>query len=293
VPPARGVVIERWTGPRFLEEAHAWIAEQVEPTAPIEQPHVRAWSTVLRVPTGDGDLFFKANAPLAEHEAAILEQLGPLAPDVLPEVVAIDAERRWFLLRDAGPRLREQPIEGAWVDVLGRYADVQVAAAPSADALVAAGVPDRRGAMLPGLYESLGGDPRIVAELWAELERLGLPETIQHDDLHDGQVFLRDGRTRILDWGDACVSHPFLTFGVAAYFLDDAAVDAYLGRWGDPVALRAAVPGARRLAGVSRALTWRAVGEIAPPDRHDDYATGQAMWVQRVATEPERWGETF
>ena len=208
MPFARGVVIERWTDPRFLEEATAWILQWVEPTAPIEQPHVRAWSTVLRVPTAAGDLFFKANAPMAAHEAAILEQLTPLAPDCLPEVVALDTERRWLLLRDGGARLREQPAEGAWIDVVRRYADLQRASARSADALVAAGVPDRRAAMLPALYESLGGDPRIVDELLTELEPVGLPETIQHDDLHDGQVFLRDGRTRILDWGDACVSHP-------------------------------------------------------------------------------------
>ena len=42
-----------------------------------------------------------------------------------------------------------------------------------------------------------------------ELAAYGIPETIQHDDLHDGQVFVSDGRYRIFDWGDSCVSHPF------------------------------------------------------------------------------------
>src|SRR3954454_20441382 len=42
-----------------------------------------------------------------------------------------------------------------------------------------------------------------------ELASYGIPETIQHDDLHDGQVFLQDGRYRFSDWGDSCVSHPF------------------------------------------------------------------------------------
>ena len=286
-------MIERWTDPRFLEEAVGWIAQWVEPTAPIEQPHVRAWSTVLRVPTAAGDLFFKANAPMAAHEAAILELLTPLAPDLLPEVVAIDAERRWLLLRDGGARIREHPAEGAWIDVVGQYADLQRAAAGSADALVAAGVPDRRAAMLPALYESLGGDPRIVEELLTELEPVELSETIQHDDLHDGQVFLRDGRTRILDWGDACVSHPLLTLAVSADFLDDAATDAYLERFGDSGVLRRAVPAARRLGGVSRALNWAAVAAIAPTEAREHFRAGQEIWVRRVAQPPERWDDKF
>jgi len=148
-------VIETWTDPRWLEEAHAWIHGAVEPTAPIEQPHVRPWSTVLRVPTRDGDLFFKANAPAFAHEAAILERLVPLAPDLLPELVVVDRDRRWLLLRHAGDRVRELPGDAPWQDVLAHYADLQAAAAPLVDELVAAGVPDRRLAALPDVYASL------------------------------------------------------------------------------------------------------------------------------------------
>jgi hypothetical protein len=142
-------VIETWTDPRWLEDAHAWICGQAEPTAPIEQPHVRPWSTVLRVPTREGHLFFKANAPAFAHEAAILERLVPLAPDLLAELVALDRDRRWFLLRHAGDRVRELPSDAPWQDVLAHYADLQSAAAPLADELVAAGVPEARGATGP------------------------------------------------------------------------------------------------------------------------------------------------
>ena len=61
-----------------------------------------------------------------------------------------------------------------------------------------------------------------------ELAAFGIPETIQHDDFHDGQVFVKDGRYLLLDWGDACVSHPFFTLavtleGVIAWGVDDMA----------------------------------------------------------------------
>ncbi len=55
---------------------------------------------------------------------------------------------------------------------------------------------------------------------------MGIPETIQHDDLHDGQVFVRDGRYLFFDWGDSVVSHPFFSMsvtleGVLSFGLDD------------------------------------------------------------------------
>jgi hypothetical protein len=35
-----------------------------------------------------------------------------------------------------------------------------------------------------------------------QLSAVAIPETVQHDDLHDGQVFVRDGRYLFFDWGD-------------------------------------------------------------------------------------------
>ena len=61
---------------------------------------------------------------------------------------------------------------------------------------------------------------------------------------------------RILDWGDSCVSHPFLSFRVAFVHLFLAADDpwrarlrdAYLEPWGDPSDLRRPFELAQRLA---------------------------------------------
>jgi hypothetical protein len=201
-------------------DAHARIAEQVDVRGEIEQVHERPWSTVWRVPTEHGTLFFKASAPGFDHEAAVVTTLAPVAPDLLPSVVAADVDRGWLLLRDAGARLREHPEAAEWDAILARYAKLQRAAAGHADALLAAGVPDVRLVALPELYADLGGrDEALVRELCDELAALGIAETIQHDDLHDGQVFVRDGSVRILDWGDACVSHPFMTFAVTSRFV--------------------------------------------------------------------------
>jgi aminoglycoside phosphotransferase (APT) family kinase protein len=42
----------------------------------------------------------------------------------------------------------------------------------------------------------------------------GVPATIQHDDLHDDNVFVVAQHPRLIDWGDAVIAHPFSTLRV-------------------------------------------------------------------------------
>jgi hypothetical protein len=271
----------QWTQAGWLEAAHAWITAELHRlglalTAPIEQRHVRAWSTVLRVPAGGGDLFFKANMPALAQEAAIVSVLARRAPDRVPDLLAADLGRGWMLQADGGTRLRESGLGiGCWEEVLPLYAGLQLDAAADRADLLEAGAPDRTLAALPELYEQLveGESAELlalaprVAGLCEELAALGLPETVQHDDLHDGQIFVLYGRFRFLDWAEACVAHPFFTMTVT---LQDDLVqfrDAYLEPWTSLASreeLVAAFPTALVLGGICRALTWRAVIDGMP-----------------------------
>src|SRR6266511_197345 len=47
------------------------------------------------------------------------------------------------------------------------------------------------------------------AELCDDLAAYDVPETIQHDDLHHANLYVQDSSMRVLDWGDASISHPF------------------------------------------------------------------------------------
>ena len=58
----------KWQDPAWLKQVHEWIHSQTDKhnikiTGDIEQPHIYPWSTVLRIPTDKGTLFFKATAP--------------------------------------------------------------------------------------------------------------------------------------------------------------------------------------------------------------------------------------
>ena len=277
-----------WTDPTWLAGVHAWIDRHVTRTGESEQIHLQRWSTVLRVPTAQGDVYFKANEPELRHEASLVSLLAARRPDCVPPLIAADLERGWMLMEDAGTRLRniverERDLS-RWLEILPLYAGVQRDLVTDVPELLAAGVPDLRLAALADRYEQLldstpeleQDDPRVreavpvVRESCDELAAFGLPETIQHDDFHDGQVYVRDGRYLLLDWGDACITHPFFTLavtlgGVLSWGLDDVQGsldvtpfrDAYLTPFSslaDETDLQAAAEIAVRLGWICRAV---------------------------------------
>jgi hypothetical protein len=284
-----------WRDAEFVRSAHAWIEARLDRlgivrTGDIEQPHVRVWSTVMRVPTDRGDVWFKANMDALRHEAAVTALLAERDPELVAPPLAVDVRSGWILMSDAGRTLRDVIAEERslrrWLGVLPRYAELQMACADRADDLLAAGVPDLRLAVLPEKYERLVTEidvderfraaARQVRSLCDELAAYGIAETINHDDLHDAQVFVPDGPELVMDWGDACVSHPFFTLsvtleGVIAWGVDDEEGsedirphrDAYLAPFaakydGD---LAAAVGVALRLGWACRAVNGHVPGD--------------------------------
>ena len=285
----------RWQDPDWLSGAHAWIDDALVAagrtrTGAAEQPHVVPWSTVIKVPTSSGYTWFKANADSLRHEAALVELLSARRPEAVPPLLASDRERGWMLMEDAGETLRvlsprEQSLD-RWLELLPLYAGVQLDLVDVVDDLIALGVPDMRLAVLPDKYDRLvdeiGADARFreagaqVRELCDEVAAYGVDETIQHDDLHDAQVFVRDGRHLLMDWGDSCISHPFFTLsvtleGVLAWGLDDVenSVDtapfreAYLAPFREryDADLTAACVPAQRLGWVCRAVNGHVPGD--------------------------------
>lgn len=302
-----------WTRTEFLAEARDWIeARLAERGATISgeltQPHVQWWSTALRVPTSEGVVFFKASRPKDAFEGPLTELLADVAPARTAEVLANDVGRAWMLTRDAGTRLREAvpgPAQVAeWEQLLPRYAELQIAMAPRARELLEIGVPDLGLASLPTLLARVLDDEGAVmrddedgmsleqrrelleqipafTESCRQLSELGIPESLQHDDLHDGNVFVRDGQHVFFDWGDACISHPFHTLVVTLRALawrlglEPGAREigrlraAYLEPWTAHATASDLLAGAdiaRRTGTVQRAMAWYCLAQHMPPD---------------------------
>lgn len=215
----------------------AWISAHVEVTGEITEPRVRPWSTVLRVPTSGGVVWFKSSRVGFDYEAALLDLIGPLAPDLVTEVIASRPDVGWLLMADAGELAHERAFD--WSEALVRYAELQRATAPLVEELFAAGVVDLRlgtlrerieTLLLPALAPATADGLRArLPQILAELGELSPLVTLDHGDLHAWNVFVRDGHVRILDWGDANVAHPLFSLSVE---WEPAARAAYLGAWG-------------------------------------------------------------
>jgi hypothetical protein len=247
-----------------LAAVEAWIRAHVEPTGVIETTHDRPWATVRRVPVAEGVVWFKACAPVQAFEPRLTAELFARWPDRVPEVIAHDEDRAWMLLADAGDAVGElgNPPE-TWLAALPLYAELQRGEVARAHDHLAHGVPDLRVAALPARFDELvrrelpleddevdrlRGFGRRFGAWCQELAGCGVPETIQHDDLHLWNLFARAERLRILDWGDASISSPFASLIVTFTFLEEVnrlppadpwyarLRDAYLEPWGTGLA---------------------------------------------------------
>ena len=233
----------RWEDPAWLKKVNDWIhaetsQRQINITGPIEQPHIYPWSTVLRIPTSEGMLFFKATAPETIYESALTQALARWYPDRMPELVATDTAQGWMLMRDGGEQLRAsiRPAKdiSPWMPVIKLFSEVQIGLSDHVSELLDLGIPDWRLTHLPKLYSNLLADtdsllldkpngltseefqrvqelaPRF-AQICDELAAFGIPETLNQGDFHDGNVLVKNGRITLFDWGDGCVAHPFVS----------------------------------------------------------------------------------
>jgi hypothetical protein len=310
-----------WQDSAWQKQAHDWIRaatarQSIRIGGEIEQPHMYPWSTVLRVPTDEGTLFFKATAAETVYESALTERLAGWYPDCMPELVAVDTARGWMLMRDGGEQLRAsiRPAKDMtpWNPVITRYAEVQVGLAGHVIEMLALGLPDHRLGALPALYTQLLRDEEsllidqekgLTSDEWeqlkgmrprfeqicSELADFGIPESLNHGDFHDGNVLVRDGRITFFDWGDASLTHPFVSLRTLfvsveiALDLEDYSLthemvellDRYLEPWqkfASKDALLDAYSLSRPVASIVKALSWHKTISPLTGSLRDEYA---------------------
>ena len=299
-------------------ERNRWIADRLgAPITRLEQVRSGPAGYTLAVETDAGRWYFKACAAPSAHEPALTAALDTWLPGYGPAALAADRDRGWLLMADAGPPVREliraDGDRARSETMLRRYAALQQGTIPYVARMLALGVPDRRWAALPALYVDLLadtpalmiGEPGDVSEddlarlrafdlraLGERLASYGLPDTLHHDDFHTGNVCVRDGQVRIVDWGESFIAHPFYALMIAqrdaAYILhyDGPALarmrDAYLSCWVDygPLErLRAALDAALQLAALVRALTWWQIARQAEPQYREEIADAVPYWL--------------
>lgn len=331
-----------WTDGAFRQRIEDWARARLANSGqrivgPVEQPHVRPWSTVLRIPTDRGPVWAKALGPGTAHEAPLLAALVAWGtPGIVPPL-AVDEERGWVLSPDGGPTLRQTRPDGtgdhdldAWQRIVREHAALQRSTERRVDDLLAIGVPDGRPATLATTLRALLDDdalwdpdlqepddraavaaarPRLQALVpWVEasaddLGGSGIAATIQHDDLHGGNIFVGPAGVRYFDWGDAVVAHPFGTMTVTLNSIaHHAGLEpshpglaqvraAYLEAWTD-VASRADLDRllsvALDLGRIARAAAWLRALEGVPLDEREGHGGAPAAWLADLVERRDR-----
>ncbi|ROP64487.1 phosphotransferase [Curtobacterium sp. ZW137] len=279
-------------------DAVAWarsvLADRGTDVLVVEEVRRRAWSTIWRVSTADGDLFLKTAPDGVAAEPALLDVLALHGVPHVQRPVA--AAGRHVLLPDGGPIVRlAEDRDTVWLDVMRHYAEVQWATEPAAAAdLVVAGVPDLRLPVLPGVAAELvarwapehRGIVPLLTDAAVELDELMPMTTLEHGDLHVGNAFVRGAVP--FDWGDACVSHPFLSLLVAGRDGAPGGVEAYLETFfGEPGAaddpdVQHIVGLATTLGVVSRVLSWQRAIDASGDGMPESYRSAPREWLETL-----------
>ena len=263
----------------------------------IEMVHERPWATVWRVPVAEGLVWFKQCGTVQAFEPRLTADLFARWPDRVVEVLDYDEGRQWLLLSDAGRPVGVfgNPPE-AWIAALPAYAELQRGEAVHTLDHLAHGVPDLRVQTLAERFEELVRRDLPLAEaevrrlrgfasrfgdLCQELGTAGIPDTIQHDDLHHKNLYQRDGRLRVLDWGDSSISHPFASLVATFRFLEQITnlppdspwfarlADAYLEPWGDGLADTFAL--ALRVGTFTHCFAWARQRDYLPEEARSPF----------------------
>ena len=231
-----------WALPHWHPAADAWILEElgfrgVAITGSIEQIRCGPMSAILRVPTADGMVYFKASPEAFAHETPLTAALSRLYPDRSPRVIATDHDRGWMLMADiGGTALRRVADVTRWEGALRLYAETQMQLVGRREELDAVGCPRRTldtlaeevGPLLadtdaltfdgaePGLSSAelrrLRGLAPRLKEACRALAAYRVPHTLTHGDFVAVNIAMTDAGYVFFDWAHSSVAHPFFDF---------------------------------------------------------------------------------
>lgn len=316
-----------WQKEDWSNETENWIIKSlqkhnIELTSTPVNIHSAPWSMVYKVPTNKDIYYFKALCPALKHEPILTQQLAIWHPNRVQSVLEIDSERGWMLMPDGGGTLRQlievTPSLNYWKKIIPTFARFQQSMIPHLQELSSLGVRDRRLQLLPILYQRLIADQEsmcigkpdgltheeckklkrvvpIVQQLCKNLTTIGIPETLQHDDFHDGNIFATYNDFKFFDWAESFISHPFFSMVVTLrsiayrFKLDENShelrklEDLYLSEWQAYAPLNRLREGfelAMVLGRVNRALTWHMVVSSLPEPYRSNEADAVPGWLQ-------------
>ena len=222
-----------WARPGGVTTTIAWADDAL---ATIGRPRVgpvvqiKTWnlSSILRLPTADGDVWCKSVPPFLAHEGGIIALVGDDDTTLVPPLLASEPATGTVLLGDVPGDDDWDASEGRLLTMVRTLVRLQARWTDRIDELLITGLPDWRTRSLTELVEAVVSRPDVrdqfadaelraldaltgrLPDRFAALDACGIPETLVHGDFHRGNWRFDGHALVLLDWGDTGVGHPML-----------------------------------------------------------------------------------
>lgn len=230
----------------WIDEAIAWVetatGRRVSSKADMKQYNAGEGFSLVRLRMEGGcDYWLKATGVPNVHERRVTSLLSKLCRGYVPEVVAERPTWNAWLMRDDGDHIAALPREASGFmrlleSAVQSLAELQMRTVGSELDLLEAGAADHRTRVLRTeaetifayIDEAMGFQtstkvPRIETKRLRELQNifedvcsymggLGLPDTVLHADMNLGNILVADERCVFIDWCEAYVGNPLVTF---------------------------------------------------------------------------------
>lgn len=240
-----------WAKRGWQNHAFDWVHAQLDKlnfglVGDIEVVRIWCITALYRIPTNNGDLYFKAVPPTFSREIGVTHWLNTQLPSHIPEVIAFDKEQHFLLMRDFNANiLRETENDVAlsvWETVLTDFANIQKMTIGQEQTLLDLGALDYRLHQLMPKFKTFLADSDFVGVkhnmpedhitaihdalpiIQSHVESLlamNLPTTLLHNDFHTGNIAIKDDKTIVFDWTDAGIGLPIFDYSTLAYALNN------------------------------------------------------------------------
>jgi Phosphotransferase enzyme family len=297
--------------PGWLREMCRWIAQQIEPlkirlTSNFQQLNASSSFSLMRFETTGPAVWFKAVGKPNTHEFNIVSILATLFPTYLPPIIAVRPEwNGWLATEEEGTSPDADSDFSMWKTISVRLTELQIASVREVPRLISAGCRDIRVSSLLSftddffaimdrlMKQQIKTPPSIlpsdeirdlnkrIKEILSLLAASGIPDALNHLDLNPGNIFVSGERCTFIDWAEAAIGHPFLTFQYLLEHLTrlrpdyavrrEELVSAYASQWqsfGPPSAISHSLELAPLIAVFAYAVstsTWREPETFACP----------------------------
>jgi Phosphotransferase enzyme family len=285
----------------WFRELREWISRVIEPQGlhledNFHQINASPSFSLIRFETDGPALWFKAVGKPNEKEFPITCTLARLFPNYLPPLLGVRPDWNGWLAHEAkGRKLDEAQEITDWKATASALARLQIESIDHEALILSVGARDLRPVALASLVQPfiemmtqlMGKQTKVppavlcreellslgdcIHSALAALEAVGIPPTLGHLDLNPGNIIVSPTRCVFLDWAEAYVGNPVLSFEYVLEHLRGGAgmgapaeamlIESYCAEW-EQVVSPAALDEALRFGPLLAAFAYAAGNDV-------------------------------